>query len=114
MCPPGPAGRGGSGARRGRGGARLETVTVPMEQLATMNVPLEKTSGTMIVLEGLDGTGKSTQCRLLADWLRTQGHSVTTCVDPGGTPLGSVIRRLLLDRQQLISLTCEMFLFMAS
>ncbi len=41
-----------------------------------------------IVLDGLDGTGKSTQCRLLADRLRAAGHDVVTCVDPGGTALG--------------------------
>ncbi|MGH7170902.1 MAG: dTMP kinase, partial [Gemmataceae bacterium] len=40
-------------------------------------------------LDGLDGTGKSTQCHLLADWLRARGHTVTTCIDPGGTPLGA-------------------------
>lgn len=67
-----------------------------------------------ISLDGLDGTGKSTQCELLVEWLRAQGHSVAFCVDPGGTPLGSVIRQLLLDPQQVMSVTCEMFLFMAS
>lgn len=65
-------------------------------------------------LDGLDGTGKSTQCRLLADWLRTRGHAVTECADPGGTPVGATIRELLLDRRRTITLACEAFLFMAS
>jgi len=67
-----------------------------------------------ISLDGLDGTGKSTQCRLLADWLRTRGHQVTECADPGGTAIGGVIRDLLLDRRREMALPCETLLFMAS
>jgi dTMP kinase len=67
-----------------------------------------------ISLDGLDGSGKSTQCRLLADWLRTRGLAVTECSDPGGTPVGDVIRGLLLDRRREMSLACEALLFMAS
>jgi len=67
-----------------------------------------------ISLDGLDGTGKSTQCRLLADWLRTRGHQVTECADPGGTAIGDVIRDLLLDRRREMALPCETLLFMAS
>jgi dTMP kinase len=69
-------------------------------------------SGFLISLDGLDGAGKSTQLRLLADWLREQGHVVVTCVDPGGTPVGDRIRELLLHRE--MTLTCEALLFMAS
>jgi dTMP kinase len=65
-------------------------------------------------LDGLDGTGKSTQCRLLADWLRSLGFTVRECADPGGTPLGDVLRDLLLGRRYEMALACEMFLFMAS
>jgi dTMP kinase len=65
-------------------------------------------------LDGLDGTGKSTQCRLLAEWLRGQGYAVTSCVDPGGTAVGNALRALLLDRRRDLDLTCEMLLFMAS
>lgn len=72
------------------------------------------TRGLFLSLDGLDGTGKSTQCRLLADWLRTRGLEVTACVDPGGTEMGSQIRALLLDGRQQISLSCEALLFMAS
>ena len=67
-----------------------------------------------ISLDGLDGTGKSTQCRLLADWLRKQGQEVVECADPGGTPVGDAIRDLLLGRRHDMSLPCEAFLFMAS
>ncbi len=67
-----------------------------------------------LCLDGLDGTGKSTQCRLLADWLRERGHAVTECADPGGTPLGDVLRSLLLEHRGEMTLACEAFLFMAS
>ena len=43
-----------------------------------------------ISLDGLDGTGKSTQCRLLAEWLRARGDIVIECTDPGGTGIGGV------------------------
>jgi dTMP kinase len=67
-----------------------------------------------ISLDGPDGAGKSTQCRLLADWLRHYGYSVAECADPGGTRIGTAIRELLLDRRQVIELRCESLLFMAS
>jgi len=68
--------------------------------------------GLFITLDGIDGTGKSTQCQLLSDYLRCHGHSVVPCVDPGGTPLGQKLRELLLT-QEMSSLT-EALLFMAS
>src|SRR5437588_8834825 len=65
-------------------------------------------------LDGLDGSGKSTQCRLLADWLRGRGHEVTLCADPGGTAVGDLLRQLLLHHRQELVLPCEALLFMAS
>jgi dTMP kinase len=70
--------------------------------------------GLFISLDGLDGTGKSTQCRLLAEWLRVRGHAVTTCADPGGTAIGQAIRELLLLGRQEMTMACEALLFMAS
>ena len=67
-----------------------------------------------ISLDGLDGTGKSTQCRLLAEWLRGRGRCVTECADPGSTAIGDVIRDLLLHRRHEMALPCEALLFMAS
>lgn len=66
-------------------------------------------------LDGLDGTGKSTQCRRLADWLRGRGHTVTQCVDPGGTEFGAKLREILLaGREQAMGMRAEALLFMAS
>src|SRR5262245_66691310 len=66
-------------------------------------------------LDGLDGTGKSTQCRLLVDWLRGQKVPVTPTTDPGGTALGQELRKLVLfGREHRIAVATEAMLFMAS
>jgi dTMP kinase len=70
--------------------------------------------GRFISLDGLDGTGKTTQCRLLADWLAGQGVEVVTSRDPGGTRLGEAVRDILLGHQHDITPTAEALLFMAS
>ena len=54
------------------------------------------TDGYFITLEGPDGSGKSTQARLLAERLRTAGHHARLTREPGGTPLGCVMRAVLL------------------
>ncbi|MCS6851972.1 MAG: dTMP kinase [Gemmataceae bacterium] len=65
-------------------------------------------------LDGVDGCGKTTQCRLLAEWLRSQGRQVVEVADPGGTAVGQVIRELLLGHREDIDVYCEALLFMAS
>jgi dTMP kinase len=51
--------------------------------------------GKFIAFEGPEGSGKSTHIRLLADFLRSQGFEVTLTREPGGTPTGEAVRRLL-------------------
>src|SRR5207302_4753169 len=70
--------------------------------------------GLFVSLDGIDGTGKSTQLRMLAEWLRASGRAVTTCIDPGGTPIGDALRAIVLDHRHEISLLCEALVFMAS
>lgn len=53
-------------------------------------------SGILIVFEGGEGAGKSTQGRLLADALRARGREVVLTREPGGTPLGEAVREVLL------------------
>jgi dTMP kinase len=68
-----------------------------------------------VSLDGLDGTGKSTQCRLLVEWLTAQKVPVTACTDPGGTALGQELRKILLyGREHRIAPMTEAMLFMAS
>jgi dTMP kinase len=50
-----------------------------------------------VTFEGVDGSGKSTQAQLLAEWLRGEGRDVVLTREPGGTPLGEGVRKLLLD-----------------
>jgi dTMP kinase len=67
-----------------------------------------------IVLDGIDGTGKSTQCRLLAEWLRGLGHTVTECVEPGSTQVGIELRSILLGHKHDLALRTEALMFMAA
>ena len=54
-------------------------------------------AGTFLSFEGIDGSGKSTQARLLAETLRGAGHVVTLTREPGGSPGAEEIRRLVLE-----------------
>jgi len=53
--------------------------------------------GLLIAFEGGEGTGKTTQARLLAIWLREQGYDVVATQEPGATKMGMRLRALLLD-----------------
>lgn len=67
-----------------------------------------------IVLEGIEGTGKSTQQALIGAYLEKQGHSVTLTREPGGTALGEQIRAWLLDPEKKIVSWAELFLMFAA
>ncbi len=70
--------------------------------------------GKLVSFEGLDGAGKTTQIRLLEQWLETQNIAFLRTREPGGTPLGEEIRQLLLHRPDLhITPLSEAFLFQA-
>lgn len=70
-------------------------------------------TGTFISLEGVDGSGKSTQAVMLAEALRERGHDVTHVREPGGTPLGESVREVVLGRDAM-SPWAEAFLFAAA
>jgi dTMP kinase len=66
-----------------------------------------------ITFEGIDGSGKSTQMRLLAAELRGRGFDVVTTREPGGTPLGTRLRSLLLDTETVVDPLAELLLYAA-
>jgi dTMP kinase len=71
--------------------------------------------GLFITFEGPEGSGKSTQLRMLADHLRSAGHDVLETAEPGGTPIGTQIRRVLLDaKNRELCPTAELLLMFAS
>ena len=70
--------------------------------------------GRLIVAEGSEGAGKTTQLRRLAAWLESLAQPTVLLREPGGTPLGDEIRRLLLDPESHIEPRAEALLFMAS
>ncbi len=71
--------------------------------------------GKFITFEGSEGSGKSTQSRLLAGYLRRKGYSVLFLREPGGTAISEKIRKILLDhKNDSMSASCELLLYMAS
>jgi dTMP kinase len=73
------------------------------------------TRGLFITFEGMDGSGKTTQMHRLAARLRGLGRKVLETAEPGGTPIGMKIRRILLDAaNQELSPTTEVLLYFAS
>jgi dTMP kinase len=72
------------------------------------------TQGIFIAFEGGEGTGKSTQSKLLAQWLEQEGESVVLTREPGGTDLGKDLRKILLGHETgAISPRAEALLYAA-
>jgi len=71
--------------------------------------------GEFIVLDGPDGCGKTTQTKLLTQWLKEQGADVVTFREPGGTAIGEKIRQILLNPEHIaMSTVAEVMLYMAA
>ena len=76
---------------------------------------MRATRGLFITFEGPDGSGKSTQLRILAERLRHDGYKVLESAEPGGTQIGMQIRRILLDSaNQELSPVTELLLMFAA
>jgi dTMP kinase len=69
--------------------------------------------GTFITFEGIDGSGKSTQLRLLNNFLRTVGCNALLTREPGGTTLGLRLREALLDATEEVDPLTELLVFAA-
>jgi dTMP kinase len=75
---------------------------------------MHRKRGFFITFEGPEGSGKSTQLRMLAARLRAEGREVFETAEPGGTPIGMQIRRVLLDaKNQEMFPTTELLLMFA-
>lgn len=70
-------------------------------------------TGTFITFEGIDGSGKSTQLRLLANFLKSKGCDVLLTREPGGTPVGNRLRAALLDAHEEVDPLTELLVFAA-
>lgn len=76
---------------------------------------IKRVQGKFITFEGSEGCGKSTQSKLLYNYLKRKGYPVVYLREPGTTKIGEKIRRILLDPQnQQMSAVCEMLLYMAA
>ena len=64
-----------------------------------------------ISFEGIEGSGKSTQVKLLAEHLRTKGQDVLETAEPGGTKIGNKIRKLLLEPRNHMDPLAELLLY---
>lgn len=71
-------------------------------------------AGALVVFEGVEGAGKSTQVARLVERLRASGREVLSLREPGGTSLGDAVRGLLLDPARDIPPAAEALLFLAS
>ncbi len=75
----------------------------------------EPNRGRFVVLEGVEGAGKSTQARMLGDWLESCGVPFTLTREPGGTEVGEAIRNLVQDRPELsVPPETELLLYLAA
>jgi dTMP kinase len=70
-------------------------------------------NGAFITFEGIDGSGKSTQVRMLSSVLRLRSMNVMQTREPGGTPLGTRLREALLDAQEQVDPLAELLLYAA-
>ncbi len=70
-------------------------------------------SGVWITLEGGDGSGKTTQSNLLADWLADAGRTVVRTREPGGSEVGQLIRDIVLHHRGDIAPRAEALLYAA-
>lgn len=64
-----------------------------------------------ISFEGIEGSGKSTHVKLLAEYFRSKGHTVIETVEPGGTKIGNKIRALLLEPGNHMDPLAELLLY---
>jgi dTMP kinase len=98
-----------------RRGLRRFRVNKPQPLGLVPKLKRPPTNGLFVAFEGVEGSGKGTQIRLAKEWLESQGIEVLVTREPGGTPVGEEVRRVLLDHETgRIEPRTEALLFAAS
>ena len=82
-------------------------------EITIKQVYMDRHQGNLISFEGIEGCGKSTQVKLAAKFLEKQGFHVLVTREPGATPIGREIRRLLLSPDFSPEAVTELFLYLA-
>jgi len=74
-----------------------------------------KYKGKFITFEGIEGSGKSSHCKLAEKFLKKRGHSVLRVREPGGTVIGEKVRKIILDKKHTqMTVECELLLYNAA
>lgn len=82
--------------------------------MATEHSETVRRHGLFVTMEGVEGCGKTTQTRMLAEWCREMGRECVVTREPGGTALGERVREILLDPTLSIDPMAELFLYLAA
>lgn len=95
-------------------GADVVAAHVEDAARALLGSDVSPVRGFFITMEGLDGSGKTTQVNAVADYVRARGYEVLTTREPGGTPISEDIRHLVLDPAKSMCPETEALLYAAS
>src|SRR6476660_8717264 len=97
-----------------KGGSLSEDLIAAVRGERPKSETAEQVPGLFVAFEGGEGSGKTTQSRLLAIWLRDQGFDVVQTREPGSTKVGMRLRAILLDAvHQGLSARSEALLYAA-
>jgi dTMP kinase len=93
----------------------VSSATVSRDEIANRKSQIENPRGLFLVLDGPDGCGKSSQSRMLMDWLASRGVEAVGFRDPGTTTIGEKIRDILLSpAHDAMTTPAEVLLYMAA
>ncbi len=106
----------GYGSMEELAGAKADVIAPTVDDLAYILLGDQKKDprGFFISIEGLDGSGKTTQMNAVASYVISRGYDVLTTREPGGTPISEDIRRLVLDPEKTVCAETEALLYAAA
>ncbi len=95
-------------------GADIIAPTVADAAAALLGDEAAPPRGFFVSIEGLDGSGKTTQMNAVAAYIKSRGYDVLTTREPGGTPISEDIRHLVLDPEKTVCAETEALLYAAA